>query len=157
LKNLRNINVHNVKSITDVDKAIDEWQNNMMNSKKNMNDVVKKKILIEDSFNIIGDQILLFDYIATGHEENNENILKILKKERKIRINKEMVNEEEENLNDEKNFQIINLVNHTNVDGFTPLYFACLNGHVKMVDLLINNGADHLLKCGVNKLFLKKG
>jgi len=110
-----------------------------------------KKLNYDDSFNIIGDQILLFDYIAHGHEDNNEKILNIIKKERKIKFNKylNIEEDEKENINDEKNYIIINLVNYTNIDGFTPLYFACLNGHVKMVDLLIKNGADHLLKCGV--------
>jgi len=146
LKNLRNVNVHNVKSITDVDKAIDNWQKDLTCSKKD-----NKKIGYDDSFNILGDQILLFDYIAHGHEENNENILKIIKKERRIKINKDLDDEEnmdeKDKLND--NYKVINLVNHMNIDGFTPLYFACLNGHLKMVDLLIKNGADHLLKCGV--------
>lgn len=149
--NLRNVNVHNVHSITDVDKAIDKWQNDLTCTKKE-----NKKASYDDSFNILGDQILLFDYIAHGHEENNENILKIIKKERRIKINKDLDHEEKgdenEKLNEDKDCIVINLVNHTNIDGFTPLYFACLNGHVKMVDLLMKNGADHLLKCGVRHL-----
>lgn len=138
-----------MNSIGDVDKAIDKWQNDLGNKKPENN--TSKAITYDDSFQIIGDQILLFDYIATGHEENNENILKLLKKERRIRLNKDLghQDEEQENLNDDKNFVIIYLVNHMNIDGFTPLYFACLNGHTKMVDLLVKNGADHLLKCGV--------
>jgi len=149
LKNLRNFNVHNVHSIAEVDKAIDNWQNDLTCTKKD-----NKKISYDDSFNILGDQILLFDYIAHGHEENNENILKIIKKERRIKINKDLDDEEKsdekEKLKEEKNYIVVNLVNDMNIDGFTPLYFACLNGHVKMVDLLIKNGADHLLKCGVS-------
>ena len=61
--------------------------------------------------------------------------------------------DEIDKLNKDKNYVVVNLVNHMNIDGFTPLYFACLNGHVKMVDLLIKNGADHLLKCGVMNYF----
>jgi len=150
LKNLRIVNVRNVNSITDIDKEIDKWQNDLNNVKKPENN---KKIAYDDSFNIIGDQILLFDYIAHGHEENNENILKIIKKERKIKLNKDLspeVENEEQELIEGKNYVVVNLVNHMNLDGFTPLYFACLNGHVKMVDLLIKNGADHLMKCGVS-------
>lgn len=150
MKNLRIVNVRNVNSITDIDKEIDKWQNDLNNVKKPENN---KKIAYDDSFNIIGDQILLFDYIAHGHEENNENILKIIKKERKIKLNKDLspeVENEEQELIEGKNYVVVNLVNHMNLDGFTPLYFACLNGHVKMVDLLIKNGADHLMKCGVS-------
>lgn len=137
--------------MTEVDKAIDKWQNDLTCSKKEI-----KKLGYDDSFNILGDQILLFDYIANGHEENNENILKIIKKERRIKPNKDLDHEEnvdeKEKLNED--YVIINLVNHMNIDGFSPLYFACLNGHVKMVDLLIKNGADHLLKCGVSILIV---
>lgn len=151
------MNVQNVKSITEVDLAIDKWHKDLEGKKKNQIDVIEnnvaKKMSFDDSFNILGDQLLLFDYIASGHEENYEDILKIIKKERKIKTKKDFVeeneNEENKKLNEENNSLIINLVNHTNIDGFTPLYFACLNGHVKVVDLLVQNSADHLLKCGV--------
>jgi ankyrin repeat protein len=146
MKNLKNISVRNVQSIADVDKAIDNWQNDLMASKKNINTLQVKKINYDDSFNIIGDQILLFEYLADGSEENNENILKLLNKEMKIKINKDISDDNIDNI------MIIKLVNHLNIDGFTPLYFTCLNGHVKIVDLLIKNGGDHLMKCGVSNL-----
>ena len=153
MKNLKNVSCRNVNSITDVDKVIDNWQIDLMASKKNINNNPSqaKKTNYDDSFDIIGDQILLFEYLANGNEENNENILKLLDKERKIRINKDLSPEEENENKD--NVMIIKLINHLNVDGFTPLYFTCLNGHVKMVDFLIKNGGDHLIKCGVNNYF----
>jgi ankyrin repeat protein len=152
MKNLKNISVRNVHSIADVDKAIDKWQNDLVATKKNINNFQQvKKINYDDSFNIIGDQILLFEYLADGSEENNENILKLLNKEIKIKINKDI---SEDDLDNNNNIMVIKLVNHINIDGFTPLYFTCLNGHVKIVDLLIKNGGDHLIKCGVIKTIL---
>lgn len=39
-------------------------------------------------------------------------------------------------------------VNQTTPEGLTFIYMACLNGHVKYVDLLLDCDANHLIKCG---------
>ena len=62
MKNLKNISCRNVNSITDVDKAIDNWQNDLMAPKKYIKTSEIKKINYDDSFDVIGDQILLFEY-----------------------------------------------------------------------------------------------
>lgn len=154
MKNLKNISVKNVENISAIDNAIDNWQLDL-NCKKEFNNLPQnqinkeKKIHYDDSFNIVGDQILLFEYLANGSEENNENILKLLNKEIKIKTNKDIPDEEM----NEDHIMTIKIVNHLNIDGFTPLYFTCLNGHTKMVDLIIKNGGDHLMKCGVSNFF----
>jgi len=75
-----------------VDNAIDKWQKDLTSTKKPENNC--KTLNYDDSFNIIGDQILLFDYIAHGHEENTEQILKIIKKVRRIQLNKDLIPED---------------------------------------------------------------
>ena len=40
-------------------------------------------------------------------------------------------------------------MNKKNLEGYTPLYIATVNGHCNLVKILIDNGADHLLKSGV--------
>lgn len=42
-------------------------------------------------------------------------------------------------------------VNQPNTEGFTLLYEACFNGHLKYVKVLIDCDADHLIKCGTKK------
>jgi len=39
-------------------------------------------------------------------------------------------------------------VNKKNSDGLTPLYVVIINGHLKLVKVLIEHGADHLIKTG---------
>lgn len=39
-------------------------------------------------------------------------------------------------------------VNQKTPEGLTYLYEACLNGHIKYVNLLLDCDADHLIKCG---------
>lgn len=38
------------------------------------------------------------------------------------------------------------LINKPNSDGFTPLYVACINGHLNYVKALINADSNHLIK-----------
>lgn len=39
-------------------------------------------------------------------------------------------------------------VNQKTPEGLTYIYEACLNGHIKYVELLLDCDADHLIKCG---------
>jgi len=41
-------------------------------------------------------------------------------------------------------------VNQKNIEFVTPLYVATINGHLKIVKFLCENGADYLMKNGVN-------
>ena len=39
-------------------------------------------------------------------------------------------------------YEFISYINQKNKAGFTPLHYACYNGNIKLIKLLINNGAD---------------
>ena len=39
-------------------------------------------------------------------------------------------------------FEFISFINQKNQSGFTPLHYACYNGYMKLIKLLVNNGAD---------------
>ncbi len=40
-------------------------------------------------------------------------------------------------------------INKKNHEGFTALYIACLNGHIRIVEILLEYDANHLVYCGV--------
>lgn len=92
----------------------------------------------DNEFEEITKQILLFEYIALGLDENIDAIINIVKKDPKRNVYDET----------EKHHYFVNKKNYK---GLTPLYVCCLNGHAKIVEPLIKYGADHLLKCGVYK------
>ena len=39
-------------------------------------------------------------------------------------------------------FEFLLYINQKNIRGFTALHYACYNGNIKLIKLLVNNGAD---------------
>lgn len=66
----------------------------------------------------ITDQIRLFQYIENGFDQYENEIVDILRKNK--------------------------FINDVNYENQTPIYASCVNGHVKMTKILIDNGADYL-------------
>jgi hypothetical protein len=130
INNMRNINTKNVKSLTEIDRELLFWEKEFKPLKKNR---TGNK---ENDYDEVTKQILLFDYISLGLDENIPAITNILRSDPK------------RNLYDESEKQHF-FINKKNFKGLTALYVACLNGHTKIVELLIKYGADHLQKCGV--------
>jgi ankyrin repeat protein len=91
----------------------------------------------QDQFEEFTKQLYFFESIACGEDRDVEDIVKIVK------------NDPRRSLYDKKKYYI----NKKNHEGFTPLYIACLNGHAKIVDILLKYDADHLELCGVSNLF----
>ena len=87
---------------------------------------------------MLARQTELFEICESGLDSNLNKIIKFLKEDPK------------RNFFDEAQKNKF-LVNQKNYDGLTPLYIACLNGHLKVAEILMKYGADHLLKCGEKK------
>lgn len=66
----------------------------------------------------ITDQIRLFQYIENGFDQYENEIVDIIRKNK--------------------------FINDVNYENQTPIYASCVNGHVKMTKILIDNGADYL-------------
>lgn len=135
---MRTINTKNVRTETEIDRELSYWE-----KFKNKNSEIKESTTImennnykDNEFEEIAKQVLLFEYIAIGLDQNIETIIDYIKKDPKRNAYDES----------EKHHYF---VNKKNFKGLTPLYVACLNGHVKIVEPLITYGADHLQKCGV--------
>jgi hypothetical protein len=143
---MKNPNCKVLKTIADLDKSIDQYTKIHGNRKKLeiQEGAEKEEVYVDedqmlDNVEEISKQCKLFEYISSGHEENFEEIVKIVKND-KMRLSYD------------KNQKQHYYVNKKNWDGVTPLYVACQNGHLKIVDLLIQYDSDHLIKCGVGYL-----
>jgi ankyrin repeat protein len=128
-----------MKSINELDKSLNYY--NRKSKKHNESDTViqpkdnKLNCLTEnqDQFEEFTKQLYFFESIACGEDRDIEDIIKIVK------------NDPRRSLYDKKGYYI----NKKNHEGFTPLYIACLNGHAKIVDILLKYDADYLELCGV--------
>jgi hypothetical protein len=141
---MKNPNCKVLKTVADLDKSIDQYTKIHENRKKLelQEDGHKEEEFVEedqmlDNVEEISKQCKLFEYISSGQEENLEEIEKIVKND-KMRFSYD------------KNQSHHYYVNKKNWDGITPLYVACQNGHLKVIDILMRCDADHLIKCGVS-------
>ena len=136
------VNTKSVKSLSDIDRTLNVFEKIHRIRKQNGNYVKDTDNDFSDDFEEITKQIKLFDYVSSGCDENIEKIQEIVKDD-KMR-----------NMYDQHQKEYY-FINKKNFDGLTALYMACQNGHYKVVDVLLKNHADHLIKCGVRnfKLF----
>ena len=81
-------------------------------------------------------QIKFFEYLSSGEDENFDEINELVNND----PNKYMFDSSQKN----KFF-----VNQKNIEFVSPLYVATINGHLKIVKFLCDNGADILMKNGV--------
>ena len=93
----------------------------------------------QDNLDQLKQQILFFECVASGKDENIDKIINFVKKDPK------------RNLYDESQKQNY-FINQKNHEGFTALYVACRNGHTKIVNVLLKWNGDPLIKCGVIKI-----
>ena len=135
LSNMRQINAKNLVSITDLDRTFEIYEKERETMKKITNGFNIKKQPAEN-IDDVTKQMKLFELVSSGLEINNEKIAKLVKED----PNRELFG-----LNDKQKY----FINKKNFEGLTPRCVACIHGHVKMVELLLNNDADHLQKCGV--------
>ncbi len=138
---MRNVNIREVNSLTELDHDFKCFEPVHENRKKNNILAVtvkenKTSDVMDQNLIEIGNQVRLFDYVSSGLNENIEKIVNIIKKDPARYLYESC----------DKHYY---LVNKTNSDGLTLLYIACLNGHSNMVELLIKHNADHLQTCGV--------
>jgi hypothetical protein len=146
---LKNISANLIISMTDLDRSIEErsvFQSkkktlaSIQNMSKNPNPVCRTFKIYNDGqlehLDQIAKQNLFFENLKSGRVENYENILNSIKND----PNKFIHAGKKETY----------FVNKKNPEGFTPLYIVTVNGHYNLVKTLIENGADHLIKNGVN-------
>lgn len=134
LNNMRHISARSVKSLTEIDRTMDGWEKKQKH--RGDNELFRVESNFNDEFEEITKQIKLFNYLSSGLDENVEKIAELVRKDPK------------RNLFDENSKQHY-FINQKNYEGVTPLYVACLNGHIKIVEVLMKYNADHLMKCGV--------
>ena len=140
---MKNVNTKNIKSLAELDRSFSLFEQIYENRKKNNQQNSQNKDKFNDNENNFDEnyeeltkQYKFFDYITSGLDEYKEKIIEIIQND-KMR---------EKFRKENKQFYF---VNRKNLEGITPLYNSCLNGHVKITELLVNNDADHLIKCGV--------
>lgn len=136
---MKNVNTQNISSLSDYDRSMSCFGMGRAINKKNIinkNNSIEEDAFIEN-FEEVTNQIKLFEYISSGLDENIETIIKIIKSDPKRNIY---------DISQKNHY----FVNKKNYEGYTALYIACLNGHTKIVDILLTFHADHLIKCGVN-------
>ena len=128
IKKMKQINTHTLLSPDDIDISIEKIKTQrttpLISSRikeKEKNDKAQM-----DTISQLTKQLQLFECVSNGNEFSLKYIKKLIKE------NKEMINSK-------------------NYEGFTPLYISCMNGYIKVVELLIELGADHLIKCGKEK------
>jgi len=148
---LKNISANLIISMTELDRSIEE--RSVFQSKKKTlasiqnitnvpNPVCRTYKIYNDGqlehLDQIAKQNLFFENLKSGRVENYENILNNIKND----PNKFIHADKKETY----------FVNKKNPEGFTPLYIVTVNGHFNLVKILVENGADHLIKNGVNIL-----
>ena len=138
---MRNIDTKMVQNIDEIDRSLNVHKEN----KKHIEDGDKSKMITQidgkfvnftenlDDFEEFQKQVIFFEYVASGLDEKINDIVKIIKSDPRIGKYK-------------KEDYYINKKNH---EGFTALYVACLNGHIKIVQILLEYDANHLVFCGV--------
>ena len=141
---MKNVNTQNISSLSDYDRTMSCFGNGRLNKKNivNKNNSIEEEDSFIDNFEEVTNQIKLFEYISSGLDENIDTIIKIIKSDPKRNIY---------DISQKDHY----FVNKKNYEGYTALYIACLNGHSKIVDILLNFHADHLIKCGVRFGFIK--
>jgi ankyrin repeat protein len=135
---MKNVNTQNISSLSDYDRTMSCFGNGRLNKKNivNKNNSIEEEDAFIDNFEEVTNQIKLYEYISSGLDENIDTIIKIIKSDPKRNIY---------DISQKEHY----FINKKNYEGYTALYIACLNGHTKIVDILLNFHADHLIKCGV--------
>jgi hypothetical protein len=140
LSNMRNIEAKNVVSVGDLDRAFNENIEKGKDSIKpiSINKAENVEVYNPNDLKEVTKQVTLFQYVKYGREKDIPEILKIIKSDTR------------KNTFDQTNKanKPYFFINQKNYEGLTLLYVACLNGHVNMSKILLDNGADHLQKCG---------
>jgi hypothetical protein len=138
VNNIRNFHTKNVNSITDLEITLRKLKDNKIEKQCSVARLIGHAISkdgFEQNMLEVNKQAKLFDYCASGLDGNLIKIVEILQSDTKLHIYGEA----------QKHYYFVNQKNDV---GITPLYMSCLNGHVKVVELLIKYSADHLQKCG---------
>lgn len=139
ISNIRNIDARNLNDVGELEVTLEKKKGNRMEKQNSVARIIghahSSKTSFEKNIDLLAKQTKLFEFCATGLDSNSTKIVNILKEDPK------------RNFYDESQKNKF-LVNQKNYDGVTLLYIACLNGHLKVVDILLKYGADHLIKCG---------
>lgn len=136
-----------VSSVGDIDKVLDDvrksgkfkdWAKKVKDQNGNLlqyNHYGDLRDEVNTHIDEIQKQMTLFALVSTGCEEDIPKIVKMVQDDPKRNIH-----------DDPRKY----FINKTNYKGLTPLYAACRNGHVKVAKALIQNKADHTMKCKVS-------
>jgi len=106
-----------------------------INEKKNYKFKNFKNDEENEELSFIYRQTKLFELIKSGKDSNLKKIGDLISKD----PNKYLYDSSKKELF---------FINKKNFEFITPLYVATLNGHLNVVKILIENGADHLGKIG---------
>ncbi len=162
LKNMRNVDAKSVRNLDEIDLSLyhhkeHHKEHNKDNHKEHHKKVEDTKIVDKikfemkdnipiggnftdhlDDFEEFQKQVVFFEYVASGLDEKINDIVKIIKTDpRRGKYKKEDY-----------------YVNKKNHEGFTALYIACLNGHIKILEVLLEYDSNHLVYCGVSVIFI---
>ena len=121
---MKHINTHLLLDPKDIDISIEKLKTQRKTFRSSdLHEKKEKDAENEKTLHQFSLQLQLFDCMLIGNEKSKKYIINISKQNPEI-------------------------INSKNYEGFTPLYVACLNGYYVIVELLIQLGADHLIKCG---------
>jgi hypothetical protein len=139
ISSIRNINARCLENVSEIEVTLQKKKDNKIDRQSSIAHIIGKGFSSQTSFEqkieLLEKQTKLFEYCAGGLDSNFPKIIKLIKDD----PTRNFFDDSQKN----KFF-----VNQKNYDGVTPLYIACLNGHLKVVEILLINGADHLIKCG---------
>ena len=142
IQKFKTISTNEIKSIADLEKSIEE--RSIQNSRRKSNvssshiDLGKnlekpQKISQNDEIDNMNKTKDFFGLLKFGSKESNDIIERILKND----LNKLIFGLNKKNLH---------IVNIKNTEGFSPLYIVVINGNLNLVKILMENGANHLIK-----------
>jgi hypothetical protein len=127
---MRNISAENVGNLSDLSKQMVFFQSKKKKKEANNDDSCDCNNILDE----IATQHIFFNKIAEGVDIEG--------------IKQMILDDPKRTLYSDTQKQKL-FVNQNNFNGMSPLHIACFHGHSKIVDLLLQYGADHLKKCGV--------
>jgi hypothetical protein len=128
---MKQVNTYSIDSSDKIDNFLQKW-----NEESKFKEVDAEDEDIEEEYNEVVKQTILFDLLSSGDDNNIPEIIGII----------QLDNEHKQDMPGEER-----IINKMNYKSWRPLYVCSINGHLSFAQLLINKGADPFLPSGVHK------